>query len=460
MFVCKKIRDSSLSHSRHILSQTPARNMLVRGLSLVPSGAHRCHRHRQRGRSSSSSRGNTVFRSAFVREKIDAKTHRRRWFGCASSSEEATFAGGAEKEGAAATSSDGKKREEDEKEEKSEQPKKIEALRGATPEDAKNPRDGRSDGRPTYCPPSYSAMCVDAFACVKDALDDGEKLLEVEFPAVPGEDADYKAASDQYMDANVQYALKIGNLMYKVMNKKVQVLLPDGIEFRRAREMFTNAMSLTEEVTLNSLDGKKRDGSLQGMFERITKAQGLRTERTDEVDEDDDFDEADAFVLVNVSCGELPDVERFVKKKAKGRPVLLLNNQLDTLRADLGLFSFPPKTMHYEFLSYFKPAFYLRSRAYSRSIAVSPFVVNYSGAVFREYPAPWQVMIKQSDGVLACIAEDEDRFTLGEAKEEMLIALGLNDPEGSFMKTARTGLITNTWWEVEDDAELSDAWRT
>ena len=29
-------------------------------------------------------------------------------------------------------------------------------------------------------------------------------------------------------------------------------------------------------------------------------------------------------------------------------------------------------------------------------------------------------MIKQSNGVLACIAEDEDRFTLGEAKDEML----------------------------------------
>ena len=88
----------------------------------------------------------------------------------------------------------------------------------------------------------------------------------------------------------------------------------------------------------------------------------------------------------------------------------------------------------------------------SRSVVALP--------VFREYPAPWQVMIKQSNGVLACIAEDEDRFTLGEAKDEMLLALGLNDPEGSFMKTARSGLVVNTWWEEEDDAEKSDAWRT
>jgi hypothetical protein len=42
--------------------------------------------------------------------------------------------------------------------------------------------------------------------------------------------------------------------------------------------------------------------------------------------------------------------------------------------------------------------YYLRTRAYSRTISVSPFVINYSGAVFREYPAPWQVMIKQNTG--------------------------------------------------------------
>merc|ERR1712216_734796 len=73
------------------------------------------------------------------------------------------------------------------------------AIPGGTPEDPSNARKGRNDGRPTYCPPSYAAMCMDAFGSVQDALNDGEKLLEVEFPAVPGEDADYKAASDVYI---------------------------------------------------------------------------------------------------------------------------------------------------------------------------------------------------------------------------------------------------------------------
>ena len=49
-----------------------------------------------------------------------------------------------------------------------------------------------------YAPASYTEMCHDAYASVRDALRDGKKLIEVEFPAIPGEDADYKAASDVY----------------------------------------------------------------------------------------------------------------------------------------------------------------------------------------------------------------------------------------------------------------------
>ena len=65
------------------------------------------------------------------------------------------------------------------------------------------------EGRSTYAPESYTAMCMDAYASVRDCLNEGKTLIEVEFPAIPGEDADYKAASDVYIDANVQYALVV-----------------------------------------------------------------------------------------------------------------------------------------------------------------------------------------------------------------------------------------------------------
>ena len=67
------------------------------------------------------------------------------------------------------------------------------------------------------------------------------------------------------------------------------------------------------------------------------------------------------------------------------------NLELDSLRGDLGLLGYPPKDLHHRFLARFRPVFFLRPRDYSKSVPVAPFIVNYSGALFREFPGPWQV---------------------------------------------------------------------
>lgn len=108
--------------------------------------------------------------------------------------------------------------------------------------------------------------------------------------------------------------------------------------------------------------------------------------------------------------------------------------------------------------------------ACAQTVSVAPFLLNYSGALFREFPGPWQVMLKQDNGDLACIAERPDRYTLTEvrhrktclpeaqckpfvrccailvpvpgvqAKEEMMEAMGLNtEEEGSTMAFLRRG---------------------
>ena len=59
---------------------------------------------------------------------------------------------------------------------------------------------------------------------------------------------------------------------------------------------------------------------------------------------------------------DLPVVERFAAEKLNGRPLVFLNNELDTLRADLGLFR-SEKDLHYPILSRIKPVYYLRTRA-------------------------------------------------------------------------------------------------
>ena len=72
-------------------------------------------------------------------------------------------------------------------------------------------------------------------------------------------------------------------------------------------------------------------------------------------------------------------------------------------------------------------------------------------------------MLKQDSGTLACIAEDEERFTLGDAKYEMMEAMGLRtEEEGSTMEFLRRGYKNATWWEEAAGSELeaSDAWRS
>ena len=56
-------------------------------------------------------------------------------------------------------------------------------------------------------------------------------------------------------------------------------------------------------------------------------------------------------------------------------------------------------------------ALLMRTRA-SQSVAVAPFIINYSGCIFREYPGPWQVMLRQDTGEYACIAERRERYNL------------------------------------------------
>lgn len=49
-------------------------------------------------------------------------------------------------------------------------------------------------------------------------------------------------------------------------------------------------------------------------------------------------------------------------------------------------------------------------------------------------------MLKQGDGTYVCVAEDAERFTLGQVKEELLISLGLNtEEEGSALQFLRRG---------------------
>ena len=175
------------------------------------------------------------------------------------------------------------------------------------------------------------------------------------------------------------------------------------------------------------------------------------------------------------------------------RPLVVFNCDLDDLRGDLGLVGFPPKELHARFLSRILPAFYVRRREYNKTFLGGQNggggvrQVYYGGALFREYPGPWQVMYREEkggtdDGVadgevgrggrggarLVSVRSSRERFRLREVKQALKEAAGVDEEKGSVDEFLRgeagvwEKLKPGTWWE-QDDAIASAAsqnWRT
>eukprot|EP00850_Spirogloea_muscicola_P020970 SM000232S07940 [mRNA] locus=s232:86833:90691:+ [translate_table: standard] len=252
-------------------------------------------------------------------------------------------------------------------------------------------------------------------------------------------------ASDEFADANFQLALAFASKLHQTKGINCRLILPDMPEKRRALSRFQTALQMTNGLSVGSLDDAATLGKQTGFFASIRNA--LDFDFSGDIDGIQECphyswqskEPADLFIVLQASTSELPSVQTFVESHAKATPVVLFNLELDTLRSDLGLFGFPAKSIHYCFLSQFLPVFYIRLRDYSKTIPVAPFIINYSGALLRIFPGPWQVMLKQMDGSYACVAESTERYNLSQVKEELLISLGLEEKEGSAMQFLRRG---------------------
>ncbi|KAK6147903.1 hypothetical protein DH2020_018815 [Rehmannia glutinosa] len=190
-------------------------------------------------------------------------------------------------------------------------------------------------------------------------------------------------SSDEFSDANIQLSLAVVRKLQEKQETRACIVFPDKPEKRRASDLFKAALDSIDGITVGSLDDVP-SGAVTSFFKSIRDTLDF-----DFVDENEDRWQSDKppslYFFINCSTRDLSVIEQYV------------------------------------------------------TVAVAPYVVNYSGALFRQYPGPWQVMLKQGDGSYACVAESTTRFTLGETKEELLRVLGLQEEEGSSLEFLRRG---------------------
>ena len=254
--------------------------------------------------------------------------------------------------------------------------------------------------------------------------------------------------------ANTRLAIKYAQGIHTRTGKKVAILYPDVPELERAVEQ-SGSNTPQPGVSLHSLRASISEAETpqQAFFALFGKGKEMVRE----------VPEADVYVGLTFSAQELPDVEELDTRESSKKPIILFNLKLDTQRGDLGLPAFPPKDLQWRFLSRAKAVYFLRTRQYTLSLPEPPFVVNYQGAIFRQYPGPFQCLL-DTGKAFRPVSTSARRPALGEFKETITMALkiGAKSPsnEGKNRKFFRTGVKAITWWEEDKEGlEEHTEWR-
>jgi hypothetical protein len=288
-----------------------------------------------------------------------------------------------------------------------------------------------------------------AAICARKALDDGEKLIEVEFPPLPLDFLEDSASSARDIaDANTRWAVEFAKSFTDL--GKVTIIYPDEAELDSAvqyvdepggRDPYTN-VSLATIRTDSIRNAQTLDQIIMSVF-------GATVGGTVEAIKD-----TAVYVALVSSTQELPDLEK-LHKLDPSIPIVFFNLRLDILRGDLGLPLFPGRDLHWRFLTRIRPAYLMRSRSFATSLRKPPFIINYSGVLFRAYPEKFQSILNTGDGKSKTVMTEDERPTNAGFREGLTDALRVSGVTDGELKVAQN-LV---WWEKEMEKEESAKWR-
>eukprot|EP01039_Chlorochromonas_danica_P007323 gene7323-8104_t len=307
-----------------------------------------------------------------------------------------------------------------------------------------------SERSPTEPARTFMDCVRQAAKSCKHALSDGYKLLEVEFPPLPLEVFEDSTSSARAVaDANTRWAVEFARHFSEM--GKVSIIYPDKAEL---------------EDALNFI--RKEDKTFP--HKNIT----LATPRADSVDKAVSIDQlffslfgatragpvaavphTKLYVAVVSSAQELPDLAK-IHALDPSIPMVFFNLRLDQLRGDLGLPFFPSRDFHFRFLTLIKPAYLMRARSFATSLKRPPFIINYSGLLFRAYPEPFYSFLNTGDNKSKVVHRQDARPSTADFRDHLTSALVIPGTPSSELKTKGTEL----WWEKNDEKELSGNWRT
>ena len=306
----------------------------------------------------------------------------------------------------------------------------------------------------TPAPNSFPECVKQAVISTNEALEAGEKLVEVEFPPLPLDYLEDSASSARDIaSANTRWALAFSQAF--ACNGNIRILYPDQPEVDDAINYLAggsspvkinNRNSPSVNVTINTLrqDSIKNAETLDQVIGSIF---GARFGGKGSIAA---IPDTTLYVAVVTSTQELPALET-LHELDPDVPIVFFNLRLDILRGDLGLPLFPGRDLQYRFLSKIKPALLLKPSTFATSIKRPPFVVNYSGQLFRAYPEDYQTILNTGQQKSRVVATSPTKPTNLDFRNDLISSLIIKGVPNEELKTV--GNLV--WWEKDVDQMVS-----